>query len=92
MHTHFLADNKRASNCTSSGILTLVLSCKHNEQKDEASQPHWDSALDHKWFSFHMGEEWIYLLIISLHQAINETSHCYWSNELESMWLSSTPT
>jgi hypothetical protein len=38
---------KRASNCISSGILTLVLSCKHNEQKDEASQPHWDNALDY---------------------------------------------
>jgi hypothetical protein len=26
---------------------------------EEASQPQQDdSALDHKWFSFHMGEEW----------------------------------
>jgi hypothetical protein len=83
---------KRASNCISSGILTLVLSCKHIEQKDKARQPHWDSALDLKWFSFYMGEEWIYLLIIGLHRAINWTSHCYWSNELESMWLSFTPT
>ena len=26
--------------------------------EDEASQPQQDSALDHKWFSIHMGEEW----------------------------------
>ena len=26
--------------------------------KDEASQPQQDSALDQKWFSIHMGEEW----------------------------------
>jgi hypothetical protein len=30
-----------------------------------------DSTLDHKWFSFYMGEKYIYLLIIGLHQAIN---------------------
>jgi hypothetical protein len=32
-----------------------------------------------------MGEEWILLLMIRLHQVINWTLHCYWSNELESM-------
>ena len=26
--------------------------------EDRASQPQQDSALDHKWFSIHMGEEW----------------------------------
>ena len=25
--------------------------------KDKASQPQQESALDHKWYSFHMGEE-----------------------------------
>jgi hypothetical protein len=29
-----------------------------------------DSAHDHKWFSIHMGEEWISILMIGLHQAI----------------------
>ena len=46
--------------------------------KEQASQPHHDSALDHKWYSFHMSEEWYskwYLLvftklIIGLHIAI----------------------
>ena len=44
-----------------------------------------DSALDLKWFSIHMGEEWTLSMMIGLHQAINWTSHCYWRNELESM-------
>ena len=54
-----------------------MLSCKLRS-KDEASQPHQESALDHKWYLFHMGEEWNskwYLLvftklIIGLHIAI----------------------
>jgi hypothetical protein len=29
------------------------------------------SALNHQWFSFYMGEEWISLLMIGLHQVIN---------------------
>ena len=53
--------------------------------KEEANQPHHDSALDHQWFSFRMGEEWTLSMMIGLHQAINWTSHCYWSNELESV-------
>ena len=28
------------------------------KSKDEASQPQQESALDHKWYSFHMGEDW----------------------------------
>ena len=68
---------KRASHDISSSILTLMLSCKH-WSKDEASQPQQESTLDHKWYSFHMGEEWNskwYLLvfiklIIGLHIAI----------------------
>ena len=67
----------RANHDISSGILTLMLSCKH-WSKDEASQPQQESALDHKWYSFHMGEEWNskwYLLVftnlkIGLHIAI----------------------
>jgi hypothetical protein len=31
-----------------------------------------------------MCEEWTLSMIIGLHQALNWTSHCYWSNELES--------
>ena len=54
--------------------------------KDKASQPQQESALDHKWYSFHMGEEcnsnWYLLVftkfIIRLHIA-------NWSNDLESM-------
>ena len=68
---------KRANHNILSGILTLMLSCKH-WSKDEASQPQQESVLDHKWYSFHMGEEWNstwYLLvftklIIGLHIAI----------------------
>ena len=68
---------KRASHDISSSILTLMLSCKH-WSKDEASQPQQENALDHKWYSFHIGEEWNskwYLLvftklIIGLHIAI----------------------
>ena len=52
---------------------------------DEASQPQQESVLDHKWFLFHMGEEWTLSMMIGLHQAMNWTSHYYWSNELESM-------
>ena len=36
------------------------------------------SALDHKWYLFYMGEEWISLMMIGLHQAINWTSQCYY--------------
>ena len=62
-----------------------MLSCKQRS-KDKASQPQQESALDHKWYSFHMGEEWNSKIVsIGLHQAYNWTSHCYWSNELESM-------
>ena len=43
------------------------------------------SALDLKWFSIHMGEEWTLSMMIGLHQAINWTSHCYESNELDSI-------
>ena len=34
-----------------------MLSCKLRS-KDDASQPQQESALDHKWYSCHMGEEW----------------------------------
>ena len=68
---------KRANHDISSSILKLILSCKQRS-KDKASQPQQESALDHKWYSFHMGEEWNstwYLLvftklIIGLHIAI----------------------
>ena len=58
-------------------VFQIVLSCKQRS-KDEASQPQQESALDYKWYSFHMGEEWNskwYLLvftklIIGLHIAI----------------------
>jgi len=52
-------------------VFLLVLSCKQWSRKDEASQPQQDSALDHKWFSIHMGEDLIYQLVsmIGLHQA-----------------------
>ena len=68
---------KRANHNISIGILMLMLSCKH-WSKDEASQPQQESALDHKWYSFHMGEEWnskwcllvFTKLIIGLHIAI----------------------
>ena len=65
-------------------VFQIILSCKQRS-KDEASQSQQESALDHKWYSIHMGEEWISLFMIGLHQAYNWTSHCYWSNELESM-------
>jgi len=58
---------KRANHDISSGILTLMLSCKH-WSKDETSQPQQESALDHKWYSFHIGEEWNskwYLLVFT---------------------------
>ena len=41
--------------------------CSH-ASKDEASQPQQESALDHKWYSFYMGEEWNstwYLLVFT---------------------------
>ena len=68
---------KRASHDISSGIQKLILSCKQRS-KDKASQPQQESVLDHKWYSFHMSEEWNsqwYLLvftklIIGLHIAI----------------------
>ena len=44
---------------------------------DEASQPQQESVLDHKWFLFHMGEEWTLSMMIGLYQVINWTSHCY---------------
>jgi hypothetical protein len=47
---------KRASHDISSGILKLMLSGKQRS-KDKACQPQQESALDHKWYSFHMGEE-----------------------------------
>ena len=50
---------------------------------EEASQPQQESALDHEWLSFHMGEEWISLLMIGLHQAYSWTSHCYCGALLE---------
>ena len=58
-------------------VFQIVISCKQRS-KDEASQPQQESAFDHKWYSFHMGEEWNsnwYLLvftklIIGLHIAI----------------------
>ena len=50
-------------------VFQIVLSCKQRS-KDEASQPQLESALDHKWFSFHMGEDWnSKLVFIGLHQA-----------------------
>ena len=38
-------------------VFQIVLSCKQRS-KDKASQAQQESALDHKWYSFHMGEEW----------------------------------
>ena len=67
---------KRASHDNSMVFTLIVLSCKH-WSKEEASQPHYDSALDLKWFSIHMGDEWTISMMIGLHQAINWTSHCY---------------
>ena len=57
-------------------VFQIVLSCK--QRSKEANQPQQESALDHKWYLFHMGEEWNskrYLLvftklIIGLHIAI----------------------
>ena len=46
-----------ASQGTSSGILSRSL--KQALIDDEASHPQQDSAHYHKWFSIHMGEEWI---------------------------------
>ena len=60
---------KRVNHDISSGILKLMLSYKQRS-KDKASQPQEESALDHKWFSNHMGKEWISLLMIGLHQTI----------------------
>ena len=61
-----------------------MLSCKLRS-KDKASQPQQESALDHKWYSFHELRVKFKMVCIGLHQAYNWTSHCYWSNELESM-------
>ena len=72
-------------------VFQIVLSCKQRS-KDEASQPQQESALDHKWYSCQGWRMKFKLVSIGLHQAYNWTSHCYWSNELESIWLSSTPT
>ena len=66
-----------ASHDILSGTLILMLSCKH-WSKDEANQPQQESALDDKWYSFHMGEEWnskwclliFTKIIIGLHIAI----------------------
>ena len=70
---------KRASHNISSGILTLMLSCKQR-WNEEASQPHHDSALDHiSGSQFIWGKTGLYLwwlvftkLIIRLHIAIEE--------------------
>ena len=59
-------------------VFQIVLSCK--QRSKEANQPQQESALDHKWYSFYMGEEWNltwYLLvftklIIGLYIAIAE--------------------
>ena len=40
-----------------SSDIQIVFSHASKDQRDEASQPQQDSALDHKWYSFHMGEE-----------------------------------
>ena len=58
-------------------VFQIILSCKQRS-KDEASQPQQESALDHKWYSFHMDEKWnskwyilvFTKLIIGLHIAI----------------------
>ena len=81
---------KRASHGTSSGILSSSL--KQALIDDEASQPQHDSALNHKRFSIHMDEQWILYWWLVFTKLLNWTSHCYWRNKLESMWLSSTPT
>ena len=39
----------------------MIFSHARKNQRDEASQPHQDSAFDDKWYSFHMGEEWFLL-------------------------------
>ena len=47
-------------------VFQIVLSCK--QRSKQASQPQKESALDHKWYSFHMGEEWNstwYLLVFT---------------------------
>ena len=75
---------KRASHDNSSSILTYD-ALKQVMVNEEASRPQQNSALDHKWFSFHMGEEWDSNIDIGLHQANNQTSHCYQRNVLESM-------
>jgi len=51
--------------------------------KDEASQPQQDSALDHKWFSIHMGEEWNSNWYYLSSPSLKWTSWCYWRNEVE---------
>ena len=52
-------------------IFQVVFSNKQRS-KDKASQPQQESALDHKWYSFHMGEEWNSKIVsIGLHQAYN---------------------
>jgi hypothetical protein len=58
-------------------VFSHMMLSKQEMTNDEASQPQQESALDHKWFLFHMGKEWISLLMIGLHQAYNWTSHCY---------------
>ena len=54
---------------------------------EEASQPQQENTLDHKWYLFHMGETWNlywYSLVFTKLLILYWTSHCYWSNELES--------
>ena len=53
---------------------------------EEANQPQQENALDHKWYLIHMDEDWI--SNIGIHWSSSSyywTSHCYWSNELESI-------
>ena len=50
------ATQKIANHDISSSILKLILSCKQRS-KDKTSQPQQESALDHKWYSCHMGEK-----------------------------------
>ena len=68
---------KEASHGNSSGIPNSSLEQALIKRKSKPTTTR-ASALDHKWFSNHMGEEWISLLMIGLHQAYNWTSHCYY--------------
>jgi len=53
----------------------VVFSQTSKDQKEEASQPQQDSALDYKYFSIHMGEEWfLYWYSLSSPSYYNWTS------------------